>query len=198
MRPVLGHEEKSQDREKGAENESAESIHRKSLRSQTDDRPMQPLLHIGVRRVLLHHAVRVEEGRVKRNCLPHDLTPVTGQIINDIGLLGPLPCQIIVFCGQILSLVRSLPQGFRNSLAMSDVFSPGASPGGLAWMSFIEFGYGIPIIRFGFELLSLLGIVTLQSLMIAFANHGLKGLRSENWHCNQETENQKCANPFKL
>lgn len=92
MRPVLGHEEKSQDREKGAKNESSESIHRKSLRPQTDDRPMQPLLHIGVRRVLLHHAVRVEEGRVKRNCLPHDLTPVTGQIINDIGLLGPLPC----------------------------------------------------------------------------------------------------------
>mgnify|MGYP001265823966 CR=1 FL=1 len=75
MRPVFGHEEKSQDREKGAENESSEIIHRNGLWPQADDRSMEPLLHIGVRRVLLHHAVRVEEGRVERNRLPHDLTP---------------------------------------------------------------------------------------------------------------------------
>ena len=159
---------------------------------------MLSCLHIGIGGILLHHAMRVEEGRVERNRLPHDLTPVAGQIINDIGFLGPLPCQIIVFCGQILSLVRSLPQGFRNSLAVRDVFSPGANPGGLAWMSFIECGYGIPIIRFGFELLSLLRIVTLQSLMISFTNHSLKRIRSENWHCDQETENHKCANPSKF
>lgn len=122
----------------------------------------------------------------------------SGQILDYVRPLWPLPCQIIVLYGQILSLVRSLPKGFRNGLAVSYVLRPGAIPGGLAWMFFIEFGYGIPIIRFCFEFLSLLRIVTLQSLMISFTNHSLKRLRSKALHCNQETENHECASPFYL